>query len=250
MREFHEKWYGKDFEYQDSRPSSGPSCGNPTQWAKLFKRAGARYVVLVSKHHDGYALWPSEHASSTRGYPWNSMEIGPKRDLCGELAEAVRAEGLKMGFYYSFMEWENPLYDADKARYVEEHMIPQIKDLVTRYKPAVFWPDGEWDHPDTLWRSPEILAWLYNNVENPEEFCVNDRWGKGCAGRRGLLHHRVRQHRRRFARAQGRASRSRSAGASAAASPSTGLRTTTTTRPGRAWSGCSSRWSARAATCC
>lgn len=182
---FHERWYGKDFAYQDFAPQFRAELWQPDEWAHLFKRAGARYVVLVSKHHDGYALWPSQHASATRGYAWNSVEIGPKRDLCGDLTAAVREAGLRMGLYYSFLEWENPLYDTDKARYVEEHMIPQIKDLVARYQPAVLWPDGEWDLPDTVWKSRETLAWLYNHVENPEEFTVNDRWGRALRGQVG-----------------------------------------------------------------
>jgi alpha-L-fucosidase len=185
VREFHEKWYGSDFTYADFAPEFHAELWQPDQWANLFKRAGAKYVVLVSKHHDGFALWPSREASATRGRPWNSVETGPKRDICGELSQAVKAEGLKMGFYYSFMEWENPLYDQDKPRYVEEHMIPQIKDLVQRYEPAIVWPDGEWDHPDTLWRSPEILSWIYNNCQNPDELVVNDRWGKALRGQVG-----------------------------------------------------------------
>jgi len=185
VRNYHDKWYGADFKYQDFAPQFKAELWDPDAWAKLFKRAGAKYVVLVSKHHDGYALWPSEHASQTRGYPWNSLETGPRRDICGALSEAVRRQGLKMGFYYSFMEWENPLYDADKKRYVAEHMIPQIKDLVQRYRPAVIWPDGEWDHPDTLWRSPEILAWIYNHCDNPDELVVNDRWGRALRGQSG-----------------------------------------------------------------
>jgi len=185
VRDFHDQWYGEDFKYADFAPMFRAELWDPEAWAKLFKRAGAKYVVLVSKHHDGFALWPNKDASKVRGFPWNSVETGPKRDICGELTEAVRAEGLKMGFYYSFMEWENPLYKKDKERYVQKMMIPQIKELVQKYKPAIFWPDGEWDHPDTLWRSPEILAWIYNHCANPDEIVVNDRWGKGLRGQTG-----------------------------------------------------------------
>jgi len=189
VRKFHEENYGADFEYREFAEQFQAELWDPQEWARLFERAGARYVVLVSKHHDGFALWPNEHATKARGFPWNSVATGPKRDLCGELAEAVRAEGIRMGFYYSFMEWDNPLYVGDDPeairRYVDEMMIPQIKELVTRYRPAVFWPDGEWNHPDALWRSPEILEWLYENCENPEELVVNDRWGKGLRGQVG-----------------------------------------------------------------
>lgn len=184
VTQFHNRVYGEDFEYQQFAPMFRAELWDPAQWAALFKRAGARYVVLVSKHHDGYAMWPSEHASAVRGYPWNAAEVGPRRDIAGELTEAVRAEGLRMGFYYSFMEWMNPLYAESPERYVEEMMIPQIRDLVTRYRPTIFWPDGEWDHPDTLWRSTEILKWLYDNADDPG-FVVNDRWGQATRGQVG-----------------------------------------------------------------
>jgi alpha-L-fucosidase len=184
-REFHEKNYGADFEYREFAPMFRAEMWDPAEWASIFKRAGAEYVVLTSKHHDGYALWPSEEASEARGYAWNAMETGPKRDLIGELFDALRAEGVRPGLYYSFMEWHNPLYDNDKPRYVEEVMVPQIKDIITRYQPDVFWPDGEWDHPDTLWRSTEILDWIYDNCDNPDSIVVNDRWGKGLRGQVG-----------------------------------------------------------------
>ena len=184
-RRFHEKNYGKDFEYREFAPMFRAEMWDPEEWAEIFRRSGAEYVVLTSKHHDGYCLWPSEEASAARGYPWNSVETGPGRDLVGELMDAVRAKGLHPGLYYSFMEWHNPLYDNDRPRYVDEVMIPQIKDIITRYQPDVFWPDGEWDHPDTLWRSTEILDWIYDNCENPETIVVNDRWGRGLRGQVG-----------------------------------------------------------------
>ena len=68
---------------------------DPAEWARLFKRAGARYVVLVTKHHDGFCLWPSEVKNPNQD-AWTT-----KRDVVGELASAVRAEGLRFGVYYS-----------------------------------------------------------------------------------------------------------------------------------------------------
>ncbi len=185
VSDFHAAQYGHNFRYQDFANEFKAELWDPEEWANLFKRSGAKYVVMVSKHHDGYALWPSKLASQTRGYAWNSAESGPYRDLCGELAQHVRKAGLKMGFYYSLMEWEHPLFETDKSRYVEEYMIPQFKDLVTRYQPDIVWPDGEWDEPDTLWRSPELVAWLYNHSENASDLVVNDRWGKALRGQVG-----------------------------------------------------------------
>jgi alpha-L-fucosidase len=102
---------------------------------------------------------------------------GPKRDIAGDLSKAVKAVDLKMGFYYSLFEWYNPLWQKDKTKYVNEHFFPQIKNLVSRYKPDVLWADGEWDLTDEQWKSKELLAWLYNNDAN-KNMIVNDRWGK------------------------------------------------------------------------
>ena len=90
---------------------------------------------------------------------------------------AVRDAGLKMGLYYSLYEWFNPLYRHDIDRFVEEHMHPQFKDLVTRYEPSVIFADGEWDHLSERWRSTELLAWLFNESAVRHEVVIDDRWG-------------------------------------------------------------------------
>ena len=178
--QFHERMYGADFAYQDFAPDFTAELFNPDHWADAIARSGARYIVLTSKHHEGFALWPSMES-----WNWNSADIGPHRDLCGELTEAVKARGLKMGFYFSFYEWFNPLYRSDLPRYVDQHMLPQLKDLVVRYEPDIVWPDGEWDHPGEAWRSPEFLAWLFNESPVRDRVAVNDRWGGDCRGRHG-----------------------------------------------------------------
>jgi alpha-L-fucosidase len=184
-REFHAKNYGAGFDYMDFAPRFTAELYDAKQWADLFVRAGVKYVVPTSKHHDGYALWPSAEASRTWGRPWNAVEIGPKRDLMGELADATRAAGLKFGFYYSLYEWFNPLWLKDRARYVDEHMTPQFKDVVTRYKPAIIFSDGEWDLPSKDWKSESLLAWLFNESPARAEVVVNDRWGKDCRHKHG-----------------------------------------------------------------
>ena len=184
-REFHRKNYGADFDYREFAPQFRAELFDAERWADLFARAGARYVVLTSKHHDGYALWPSAEASRTWGQSWNSAEVGPQRDLMGELANATRGKGLEFGFYFSLYEWFNPLWETDRARYVSEHMIPQFKDVVTRYEPSLIFSDGEWDLPSSEWRSEEMLAWLFNETAVRDKVVVNDRWGKETRHRHG-----------------------------------------------------------------
>lgn len=182
---FHQANYGASFNYQEFAPMFRAELFHADEWADLFFRSGARYVVPTSKHHEGYALWPSAEASRTWGRPWNSMEVGSKRDLIGEMAEAVRKRGLKFGFYYSLYEWFNPLWLRDRKQYVNDHMIPQFKDVVTRYHPSIIFSDGEWDMSSRDWRSEELLAWLFNESPCREEVVINDRWGQECRHKHG-----------------------------------------------------------------
>ena len=183
--EYHRRQYGPDYDYQNFAPQFRAELFDPDHWADVFQGSGARYVVLTSKHHEGFALWPSREASATWGRPWNAVETGPKRDVLGDLTGAVRRKGLKMGFYFSLYEWYNPLWLSDKPRYIREHMTPQFKDLVTRYEPALIFSDGEWDLPSADWKSPELLAWLFNESKVKDSVVVNDRWGKDTRHKHG-----------------------------------------------------------------
>ena len=184
-REFHKRVYGEDFAYEQFAEQFKAELFDPEQWADVFKQSGARYVVLTSKHHDGFALWPSKEATRTWGRPWNSTQTGPRRDLLGDLGKAVRDKGLKMGFYFSLYEWFNPLWINDRTRYIEEHMIPQFRDVVTRYEPSLIFSDGEWDLEHTRWHSTELLSWLFNESPSRNEIVINDRWGKGIRHEHG-----------------------------------------------------------------
>ena len=170
--------FGEDFVYSDFAPLFHAELFDPDEWAHLFKRAGAGYVVLVSKHHDGYALWPSRYAKE-----WNSVDVGPGRDLVGELTYAVRKAGLRMGLYYSLAEWNNPLHrwytDPPETigPYVDQHMIPQFKELISTYRPAVLFTDGEWLNTAEQWHARELIEWYYETV-GPDAI-VNNRWGAG-----------------------------------------------------------------------
>lgn len=183
FKAFHDKNYGANFLYPQFEKQFKAEMFNPQQWADVFKKSGARYVVLTSKHHEGYCLWNSVEADRDWQRPWNAVTGTPKRDLLGDLSTAVRASGLKMGYYYSLYEWFNPLWLTDKKRYVTQHMIPQFKDLVTKYKPSIIFSDGEWELSDTAWKSEELLAWLFNESPVAKEVVVDDRWGSNTRGK-------------------------------------------------------------------
>jgi alpha-L-fucosidase len=180
FKAFHDSIYGSKFQYQDFASQFKAELFEPEKWADVFTRAGAKYVVLTSKHHEGFCLWPSEQS-----WNWNSVDIGAHRDLAGDLSKAIKAKGLHMGFYYSLYEWFNPLYKSNLEKYVDDHMIPQMKDLVNRYQPDVLWTDGEWDHPSEKWKSTQFLSWLYNESPVKNNIVVNDRWGKETRAKHG-----------------------------------------------------------------
>ncbi len=183
--DFHNRTFGPNFEYARFAPMFKAELFDPDRWADVFSKSGAKYIVLTSKHHDGFALWPSTEADRDWGRPWNAVTAGPHRDLLGDLTGAVRRKGLKMGFYYSLYEWYNPLWVTDKQKYVMGHMHPQFKDAVTRYKPSIIFSDGEWELNSEEWHAPELLAWLFNESPCKDEVVIDDRWGKDTRHKHG-----------------------------------------------------------------
>lgn len=197
--EFHRKNYGEDFEYRDFGPFFRAELFDPDAWAGLFKRSGAKYVVLTSKHHDGFCLWPTDNPHK-RG--WNSGDVGPYRDLLGDLAESVRKAGLRMGVYYSIPDWESipknaegeyhinkkyvEKYGLEPENYAREVCIPQLYELVEKFKPSLIFSDaGEWLYDEDFWQTREFLAWLYSESPVKDEVVVNDRWCRGMPGKHG-----------------------------------------------------------------
>ncbi|KAA0201469.1 hypothetical protein HAZT_HAZT003667 [Hyalella azteca] len=177
--EFMEKNYRPGFTYQDFAAMFTAEFYNPVAWADIFNASGAKYVVLTSKHHEGYTNWPSKVS-----WNWNSMDVGPKRDLVGELATAIRTvhPHLHFGLYHSLFEWYNPLFLQDKSNGF------QTNHFVTKYKPEVIWSDGDEDATDQYWNSTTFLAWLFNDSPVSETVVVNDRWGKGDACKHGSFY--------------------------------------------------------------
>lgn len=183
FKEHHAKYYG-NMPYANFAAQFTARFFKPEEWARLFRKSGAKYVVLTAKHHDGYALWPSEESPY-----YNSVELGSGRDLCRELGDAVRAEGLKMGYYYSLIEYANPQFTNWKhfsaQRWADEVNLPQMRELVEDYKADILWLDGSSWRTTEQWKSLEFLKWLYNESSMRETIVVNDRWGKDTRGKHG-----------------------------------------------------------------
>ncbi len=182
---YHQRMYGADFPYFDFAPQFHAEFFDPDHWADLFVRSGAKYVALTSKHHEGFTLWRNEQANRSWNRPWNSVDLGPKRDLLLDLMQAGRRRDLHMGIYYSLYEWFNPLWLTDKPRYVRDHMIPQFKDVVNHAQPDIIFSDGEWELPSTDWHATEILSWLYNESPVRDKIVIDDRWGKDTRHKHG-----------------------------------------------------------------
>lgn len=182
---FHKNTYGESFGYKDFVSQWKAELFDPVEWAKLFKFSGAKYVITTSKHHDAFCLWPSYYSMN-----WNSVDVGPKRNLLKEIDDAVRAEGLISGLYYSLLEWDHPVMfpDAEKAdisRLAKEKLIPQMKELIEEFKPKILYTDGEWSYHSSLWHSEEFLQWLFNESSVRDEIVINDRWGSDTRAQHG-----------------------------------------------------------------
>ena len=178
VRDFHQKNYGKR-TYYDLADDFKATQFKPEEWASLFEKAGARYSVLTSKHHDGFCLWPNAQASKTWGFAWDAKSRGPQRDLVGEYMAAFNKSKVKPGLYFSLYEWFNPLWKFDRQRYARDHAMPQLYEVVKKYNPYIVWADGDWDATPETWQSQQFLAWLYNESQVREDVVVNDRWGSG-----------------------------------------------------------------------
>ena len=128
-------------EYEKFAARFNPVKFNAADWARLARDAGMTYLVITSKHHDGFSMWPSDVSK------YDIADATPfGRDPMKELAQACRAEGIKFCFYHSIMDWHHPqAKGADFAAYHQKVLKPQVKELITRYGPlGILWFDGEW----------------------------------------------------------------------------------------------------------
>lgn len=153
-------------QYAKLVPQFNPVKFNAHQWVKLAKDAGMKYIVITTKHHDGFALYPSGLTD------WCIKSTPFSRDPLKELAQACREQGVKLGFYHSIMDWHHPNYDPRKPwndlpdcspdfdRYVP-FLKGELKELLTNYRDvAVLWFDGQWENTWTYGRGADLYSYV------------------------------------------------------------------------------------------
>ena len=177
-------------EYEKFVQQFNPTQFNAKEWVAVAKKAGIKYIVITSKHHDGFSIWDSKVTN------YDIMDASPfKRDILKELSDACKEANIKMCFYHSIMDWHHPDAESKKdythqhsanpnfAKYREEYLKPQLKELIEKYDPAVLWFDGEWIPEWTEDQGKD----LYNYLRNLKpDLIINNRVGKGRAGMQGM----------------------------------------------------------------
>ena len=148
---------------------------DPYEWVNLIKNSGARYTVLTSKHHDGVALW------NTQANHWSIPKHSPAgKDVFTPFSAAVKEAGLKLGVYYSILDWSHPDYTGftkDSSRYaikdnperwkkfVQFNKI-QLQELMVQQNPDLWWFDGGWEHSSEEWQAPMLGKMLREHNPN------------------------------------------------------------------------------------
>jgi alpha-L-fucosidase len=177
-------------QYEKYAEQFNPVKFDAKQWVATAKGAGMKYIVITSKHHDGFGMWPSEQTD------WCIKNTPFKRDPLKELSEACREAGIKFCLYHSIMDWHHPDWGTrrawnDKAkdagkpdmdRYTE-YMKRQLKEIITNYHPGILWFDGEWEKPWTHERGEDLYA--YVRTLQPD-IIINNRVGKARADMQGM----------------------------------------------------------------
>lgn len=178
-------------EYESFAKRFNPTKFNAREWVRIAKNGGAKYIVITSKHHDGFCLWDSKVTK------YDVMDATPfNRDILQELTDACKAEGMTLGFYHSIMDWHQPdakskdpnfaiqpNTQADWAKYRETYLKPQLKELITKYHPAILWFDGEWIPEWTEEQGKDLYNYL--RALDPK-LVINNRIGKGRKGMEGM----------------------------------------------------------------
>jgi len=176
-------------EYEMFAKQFNPEKFDAKEWVRIAKQAGVKYIVITSKHHDGFCLWDSKVTN------YDIVDFSPfKRDILKELTLACKEEGIRICFYHSILDWHEP--DAkskdyphqqtvlpDFSRYREEYLKPQLAELIKNNHPDLLWFDGEWIPEWTEEQGRE----LYNYLRRLKpSLIINNRVGKGRNGMQGM----------------------------------------------------------------
>ena len=176
-QKYHQETFGDNFSYDDFIPIFNEEIKkwNPEEIAEISKKAGAKYVILVTKHHDGFLLWPSKYQNPRK------ENYCANRDIVGELTKAVKNEGMKIGFYYSgVLDWsfnQNPIISeaslllnrtmpSEYIEYANNHWY----ELIDKYEPKILWNDIGYPWGTNIY---EIFAYFYNKFPDG---VINNRW--------------------------------------------------------------------------
>ena len=167
------------YDYMKQLKGFTATAYNPQEWASLIKESGAQYAVLTSKHHDGVALWDSKFGEL------NVVRKTPAaRDLVTPFVNAIRKQGLKVGIYYSLLDWSNPDYpnftknqiryadDSTRWARFEKFNHGQIEEIGKNFNPDLYWFDGDWEQSAVKWKAKEIRKMILNR--NPSAI-INSR---------------------------------------------------------------------------
>lgn len=181
-------------EYEEYARKFNPVKFNADTWVKILKDSGMKYLVITSKHHDGFALWDSKVSN------YDMVDYAPYgKDILLALSKACKEQGIKFGLYHSIMDWHHPDAQAYSylkkdpkkrkdnrahfAKYLENYMKPQLKELVDNYDPDIIWFDGEWIGDFTHAQGQQLYQ--YVRTLKPS-IIINNRVDKGRSGMQGM----------------------------------------------------------------
>jgi len=202
---YHDKYWGQDFRQDDFIPLFTAKDFDAEHLADVAVAAGMKYIIPFLKHHDGFSLWDSSFTLR------DSVDMGPRRDIAGEWADACRKRKLKFGFYYSIDDWFYPVIgengdltvrawapfsaptdwirnEADWDRrmlagkipvrdFYNQYINPTAIEFFDKYDPDIFWGDADWMDDWKVRNSLSFLAYFYNKAEGRKEVASNDRIG-------------------------------------------------------------------------
>ncbi len=175
-------------EYDNLYKEFNPALFDAKKWVNMIKAAGMKYIVITSKHHDGFCIWDSEFTD------YDIMSTPFKRDILKELSDECRRQGIMFGTYFSIADWHHPHYttryggdprpveESDMNLYVD-YLKKQVKELIEKYDTDIFWFDGEWEE---AWSHEKGMD-LYKYVrELKNDILINNRVDKGRKGMQGM----------------------------------------------------------------